>query len=101
VLHALPCPSHPHWLDHSNYTWWRVQVMKLLNELNNTNMLKYNWQTWQGCQLLGHMNGPHVRQWTGTGWVRQSSTRVYTSWGMSCDYCEIGAKHTRKCIDSF
>jgi hypothetical protein len=26
----MPCPSHPPWLDHSNYTWWRVQVMKLL-----------------------------------------------------------------------
>jgi hypothetical protein len=28
VLHALP--SHPLWLDHSNYTWRRVQVMKFL-----------------------------------------------------------------------
>jgi hypothetical protein len=26
----LPCPSHPCWRDHSNYTWRRVQVMKLL-----------------------------------------------------------------------
>jgi hypothetical protein len=26
----MPCPSHPPWLDHSNYTWRRVQVMKLL-----------------------------------------------------------------------
>jgi hypothetical protein len=24
------CPSHPRWLDHSNYTWSRVQVMKFL-----------------------------------------------------------------------
>jgi hypothetical protein len=23
----IPCPSHPPWLDHSKYTWWRVQVM--------------------------------------------------------------------------
>jgi hypothetical protein len=23
-------PSHPSWLDHSNYTWRRVQVMMLL-----------------------------------------------------------------------
>jgi hypothetical protein len=23
-------PSHPSWLDHSNYTWRRVQVVKLL-----------------------------------------------------------------------
>jgi hypothetical protein len=26
----MPCPSHPPWLDHSNYIWRRVQVMKLL-----------------------------------------------------------------------
>jgi hypothetical protein len=26
----MPCPSHAPWLDHSNYTWRRVQVMKLL-----------------------------------------------------------------------
>jgi hypothetical protein len=28
LLNALP--SHPPWLDHSNYAWKRVQVMKLL-----------------------------------------------------------------------
>jgi hypothetical protein len=26
----MPCPSHASWLDHSNYTWRRVQVTKLL-----------------------------------------------------------------------
>jgi hypothetical protein len=26
----MPCPPHPPWLDHSNYTWRRVQAMKLL-----------------------------------------------------------------------
>jgi hypothetical protein len=26
----IPYPSHPPWLDRSNYTWRRVQVMKLL-----------------------------------------------------------------------
>jgi hypothetical protein len=29
----MPCPSHPPWLDHSNYTWRRVQVMKFLTSL--------------------------------------------------------------------
>jgi hypothetical protein len=24
----MPCPSHPPWLDHSNYIWRRIQVMK-------------------------------------------------------------------------
>jgi hypothetical protein len=27
---CMPCPSRPPWLDHSNYTWRRIQVMKLL-----------------------------------------------------------------------
>jgi hypothetical protein len=26
----MPCPSHPPSLDYSNYTWRRIQVMKLL-----------------------------------------------------------------------
>jgi hypothetical protein len=26
----MPCPSHALWLDHYNYTWWEVKVMKLL-----------------------------------------------------------------------
>jgi hypothetical protein len=26
----MPRPSHPSWLDYSNYTWRRVQVMKFL-----------------------------------------------------------------------
>jgi hypothetical protein len=26
----MPCPSHPPWLDHTNYTCRRVQVMKFL-----------------------------------------------------------------------
>jgi hypothetical protein len=26
----MPCPSHPSWLDYSNYAWRRVQIMKLL-----------------------------------------------------------------------
>jgi hypothetical protein len=32
LFHAcyMPCPSHPPWLDHSNYIWWRVHDMKLL-----------------------------------------------------------------------
>jgi hypothetical protein len=25
----MSCPSYPSWLDHSNYTWRRVRVMKL------------------------------------------------------------------------
>jgi hypothetical protein len=37
----MPCPSHPPWLDHSNYTCRRVQVMKIeiYNSLNLCFML--------------------------------------------------------------
>jgi hypothetical protein len=26
----MPCPSHPRLLEHCNYIWCRIQVMKLL-----------------------------------------------------------------------
>jgi hypothetical protein len=26
----MPCPSHPPWVDHSNYTWQGIQVTKFL-----------------------------------------------------------------------
>jgi hypothetical protein len=26
----IPVLSHPPWLDHSNYIWWRVQIMKFI-----------------------------------------------------------------------
>jgi hypothetical protein len=29
-FYYMPSPSHPPWLYHSDYTWWSVQVMKLL-----------------------------------------------------------------------
>jgi hypothetical protein len=32
----MPIPSHPPWLDGSNYTWRRIQVTKLLAELKIT-----------------------------------------------------------------
>jgi hypothetical protein len=27
----MPCPSHPPWLDHSNYYWRGVQVTKIIS----------------------------------------------------------------------
>jgi hypothetical protein len=26
----MPCPSHPSWFDNSDYTWRKLQVMKIL-----------------------------------------------------------------------
>jgi hypothetical protein len=33
LLHTcyMPCQSHPHWLDHSNSTWRRVEATQLLS----------------------------------------------------------------------
>jgi hypothetical protein len=45
----IPCPSHPPWLDHSNYVWRGVQVMKLfimqfspVSMLYNANKKKFD-----------------------------------------------------------
>jgi hypothetical protein len=32
----MSCPSHPPWLDHFDYTWRRVQIMKILTEKCST-----------------------------------------------------------------
>jgi hypothetical protein len=40
----MPRPSHLSWLDHSNYTWRRVQVTKLL-------IMQY------GCETWSHVKG--------------------------------------------
>jgi hypothetical protein len=50
----MPRPSHPSWLAHSNYTWRRVQVRKVLD-------LKYKrpmgWPTIRWfSQVLEYMN---------------------------------------------
>jgi hypothetical protein len=38
----MPCPSDPPWRVHSNYTWRRVQVMKLLAKLvTHTSIISY------------------------------------------------------------
>jgi hypothetical protein len=30
ISHYMPHPFHPPWLDHSNYTWQRVQITQFL-----------------------------------------------------------------------
>jgi hypothetical protein len=44
LSHAFykPCPSHPHWLDHSNYMWRWVQVMKILIIPNISTLLLFH-----------------------------------------------------------
>jgi hypothetical protein len=84
ILYAFlfSCPSHPPWLDNSNYTWRTIQVMKLLimqlyptcfsltNWLNRTVPQSRNFQHFEGsfpCSqepplvfILDHMNSVHT-----------------------------------------
>jgi hypothetical protein len=60
----IPCPSNPHWLDHSNYTRRRVQVMKLLiMQFNQSairveiSMLSVMEMTGFYCRLHGEYKG--------------------------------------------
>jgi hypothetical protein len=32
--HYMPCPSRPPWLNHSNYTWRRVQLEESIHFVN-------------------------------------------------------------------
>jgi hypothetical protein len=48
VFHALPISSP--WLDHSNYTWWRVQVIKLLIIKFSLTSLQFI-SLWSTCSL--------------------------------------------------
>jgi hypothetical protein len=41
----IPCPSHPSWLDHSNFIWRRVRVMKLLTmQFYSVFLFVYQWR---------------------------------------------------------
>jgi hypothetical protein len=42
----MPCPSHSPWLDHSNYTWRRVHVLK---NLHLANLFQLDWVTHNVC----------------------------------------------------
>jgi hypothetical protein len=46
----ISCPSPPHWLDHCNCTWQRVQNMKLLIMLFSPirGLVKLNWKDTKG-----------------------------------------------------
>jgi hypothetical protein len=48
----MSCPSHPHWLDHSNYIWRRVQVIKLLIMQNSPFHYKFKHQIQLGIPHL-------------------------------------------------
>jgi hypothetical protein len=47
-------PSHPSWLDYSNYTWRRVQVMKLL-------LIYFHLKT---TDVTGCYCWPYLDEWT-------------------------------------
>jgi hypothetical protein len=70
----MPRPSHPSWLDYFNYTWRRVQVMKLLNMNNETYIMIRDIETlvvaqpsnkfyvFNGIQEFGKLSSPAVTE---------------------------------------
>jgi hypothetical protein len=58
----MPCPSHPPWLHHSNYTLRRVQVMKLLIFHSSSSSV-----------FLTRLSGPDSRTTTSEIWYRRES----------------------------
>jgi hypothetical protein len=69
----MPCPSHPPWHHHSNYTWRQVQVTKLLiMQFTNINYRKLilvstNWKLFftllsYSCQWLIYFIAGETRQ---------------------------------------
>jgi hypothetical protein len=69
----MPCPSHPPWLDHSNYTWRRVQPMKLLimqllqelfyyKQYFSLQLMNNNVRLKEACFSVASTEVPYVRQ---------------------------------------
>jgi hypothetical protein len=42
----MPCPFHPPWLDHSNYTWRGVQVTSTILIFTTLKFSNLTYLTW-------------------------------------------------------
>jgi hypothetical protein len=78
--------SHPSWFDYSNYTWRRVQVMKLLIMQYYTKPTVYNWLFL--CAIRGDdvkksastnllITRKTRREWEKAGEVNTTITKAY------------------------
>jgi hypothetical protein len=90
----MACPSHPPWLDHSNYTWRREQVMKLSISGQYTIDNKY-WHIIIWCFGAVIIDNPRyrkspVRPWLGpkrSQGCRISEVRPLTTRGLQRSIC--------------
>jgi hypothetical protein len=65
----MPCSSHPPWLDHSNYTWRRVQVLKIINIILLFTLSLKQWSNSIHCQKYLLQNARSlVRLWNVLDW---------------------------------
>jgi hypothetical protein len=54
----MPCPSHPPWLDHYNYTWRRVTLHE--NMKTRLEVLEYFMRT----EIIGRISRDCITKWT-------------------------------------
>jgi hypothetical protein len=94
LLHScyMPRPSHSSWLDHSNYTWRRVHVMKLLIILKVYNIHYYfsfkmhsEFRKQYSSQII-------LRWWSRGGWDRGNLARMAEMTNADILFSESGAK---------
>jgi hypothetical protein len=73
----MPCPSHPPWLDHSNYVWREVQVMKLptMQFFFTVDLLNSNQVSWK----VVLMNSVKLQYWGDDWWVATDLTEFGTN----------------------
>jgi hypothetical protein len=80
----MPYRSHPPWLDHSNYTWGRVQVMKLL-------IMQFSPTSCHFTSLRSKYSPQHPV------YLPPLMSETLYIYKMSCNFCQI-CKHWDKVV---
>jgi hypothetical protein len=82
-LYYIPRPSHPPRLDHSNYTWGRVRITKLLV---NGNFTKNRKSETSGLSLCFRLEGKSVYQ---NKFILKNCCRDQKKWWLSIKFVAI------------
>jgi hypothetical protein len=58
----MPCPFHPPWFQHSNYTWWRIQVLIMQFSPNSRHFVPLRSKYSQQRPVLKHPQSMFIPQ---------------------------------------